>query len=162
MSHVSGSCHTATSCSGSAKMHSSQADNVHVQSVVQTETQSKVSLENAKKITDLMARLGSTHTQVDEYSRRRTEEISEAVSESIKKLFLKHNIINNNFSLMLIHAQPKLNMTLNLKSNNMLLNLILKKPVYLLNLNANLMFVKNLFLKPPVNVSMISMKKLIV
>ena len=29
---------------------------------------------------------GSTHTQVDEYSRRRTEEISEAVAESIKKI----------------------------------------------------------------------------
>ena len=29
---------------------------------------------------------GSTHTQVDEYSRRRTEEISEAVAESIKKV----------------------------------------------------------------------------
>jgi len=43
-------------------------------------------MENAKKITDLMSRLGSTHLQVDEYSRRRTEEISEAVAESIKKV----------------------------------------------------------------------------
>jgi len=83
MSHVSNS---ATSSSGSAKVHTAQAENVHVQSVVQTETQSKVSIENAKKITDLMARLGSTHLQVDEYSRRRTEEISEAVAESIKKV----------------------------------------------------------------------------
>jgi hypothetical protein len=77
---------TATSSSGSAKVHSAQADNVHVKSVVESETQSKVSMENAKKITDLMARLGSTHLQVDEYSRRRTEEISEAVAESIKKV----------------------------------------------------------------------------
>jgi len=83
MSHVSNS---ATSSSGSAKVHTAQAENVHVQSVVQTETQSKVSIENSKKITDLMARLGSTHLQVDEYSRKRTEEISEAVSESIKKV----------------------------------------------------------------------------
>lgn len=30
--------------------------------------------------------LGSIHLQVDEYSRKRTEEISEAVSESIKKV----------------------------------------------------------------------------
>jgi len=77
---------TASSSSGSSKLHSAQADNVHVQSVVQTETQSKVSMENSKKITDLMARLGSTHLQVDEYSRKRTEEISDAVSESIKKV----------------------------------------------------------------------------
>ncbi len=55
MSSISAS--TASSSTGSAKVHSVQADNVHVKSVVQTETQSKVSLENAKKITDLMARL---------------------------------------------------------------------------------------------------------
>jgi len=84
MSNVS--CTTATSSSGSAKAHSAQADNVQVKSVVQTETQSKVSMENAKKITDLMSRLGSTHLQVDDYSRKRTEEISDAVSESIKKV----------------------------------------------------------------------------
>jgi len=57
-----------------------------VKSVVQTETQSQVSIQNTKKISDLMARLGSTHLQVDEYSRKRTEEISEAVSESIRKV----------------------------------------------------------------------------
>jgi len=79
----------ATSCSGSSKVHSAQAENVHVQSVVQTETQSKVSIENTKKMADLMARLGTTHTQIDEYSRKRTEQITEAVSESIKKVVLE-------------------------------------------------------------------------
>jgi len=83
MSHTS---NTATSSTSSAKFHSAQAENVHVQSVVQTETQSKVSIENARKINELMTRLGSTHLQVDEYSRRRTEEISEAVTESIRKV----------------------------------------------------------------------------
>jgi len=86
MSHVCTSSTSACSSSGSAKVHSAHADNVHVQSVVQTESQSKVSIENAKKISDLMARLGSTHTQVDEYSRKRTEEISEAVATSIRKV----------------------------------------------------------------------------
>ncbi len=42
-------------------MHHAQAENVHVQSVVQTETQSKVSMENAKKINDLMSRLGKSN-----------------------------------------------------------------------------------------------------
>lgn len=51
---------TASSSSGSAKVHTAQAENVHVKSVVQTETQSKVSMENTKKITDLMARLGKS------------------------------------------------------------------------------------------------------
>jgi hypothetical protein len=58
MSYVNKSSNTATSSSGSTKFHSAQAENVHVQSVVETATQSKVSIENAKKITDLMNRLG--------------------------------------------------------------------------------------------------------
>lgn len=53
---------TASSASGSAKVHTAQADHVHVQSVVQTETQSKISMENAKKINDLMSRLGKILT----------------------------------------------------------------------------------------------------
>jgi DNA primase catalytic subunit len=77
---------TASSSSGSSMAHTAVSDDVRVNSVVSTETNSKVSMQNSKKITDLMARLGSTHLQVDEYSRRRTEEISEAVSESIKKI----------------------------------------------------------------------------
>ncbi|CAF1417856.1 unnamed protein product [Rotaria sordida] len=86
MSHVTTSTMNVSSNSGSTKIHSTQAENVHVQSVVQTETQSKVKMENEKKITDLMARLGSTHRQIDEYSRKRNEEINEAVAESIKKI----------------------------------------------------------------------------
>jgi len=37
------------------------------------------------KINELMAKLGSTHTQIDEYSRHRNDEISEAVKTSIEK-----------------------------------------------------------------------------
>lgn len=50
----------ATSTTGSAKVHSAHADHVHVQSEVRTATQSSVSMENTKKINDLMARLGKT------------------------------------------------------------------------------------------------------
>jgi hypothetical protein len=56
---------TATSSSGSAQVHTAHAENVHVQSVVQTETQSKVSIENSKKITDLMARLGKCVIEIE-------------------------------------------------------------------------------------------------
>jgi len=89
MSHACKNTNSASSCSGSSKVHSAHAENVHVQSVVQTETQSKVSMENTKKMADLMSRLGTTHNQIDEYSRRRTEEISEAVAESIKKIVVE-------------------------------------------------------------------------
>ena len=50
MSYRNNSTNVATSSSGSANVHTAQAENVRVQSVVQTETQSKVSLENEKKI----------------------------------------------------------------------------------------------------------------
>ncbi|CAF4295304.1 unnamed protein product [Rotaria sp. Silwood2] len=60
---------TTTPSSGSGKVYSAQADNVHVKSVVQTETQSMVS---------------PTHLQDDEYSHKLTEEIYEAVLGPIK------------------------------------------------------------------------------
>jgi len=159
MSHQTSS---MTSSSGSAKVHSAQAENVHVQSIFRTETQSKVSMENSKKITDLMSRLGTTHLQVDEYARKRTDEISEAVTESIKKLLPIHNYNSNNFLLMLIYAHLTLKMNSNVNYKIMLLDLMLKKQLYLLNLKKNLMFDKNLFLKQLVHVLMILMKKLIV
>jgi hypothetical protein len=61
MSNRNNSTNVATSSSGSANFHTAQAENVHVQSVVQTETQSKVSMENTKKINDLMTRLGKSN-----------------------------------------------------------------------------------------------------
>ncbi|CAF0721825.1 unnamed protein product [Rotaria sordida] len=77
---------TVKSPANAAQIHSTQTENVHVQSVIQSETQSKVSIANNKKVADLMARLGTTYLQVDKYSRKRTEEINEAVAESIKKV----------------------------------------------------------------------------
>ena len=55
---------SASSSTASAKVHSAQAENVHVKSVVQTETQSKVSQENAKKINDLMTRLSKPSSRI--------------------------------------------------------------------------------------------------
>ncbi|CAF3759449.1 unnamed protein product [Rotaria socialis] len=75
---------TTTPLSGSGKVYSAQADNPHVKSVVQTETQSMVSIENTKKITNCMPHLGSTHLQGDEYSHKLIEENNEAVLEPIK------------------------------------------------------------------------------
>ncbi|CAF3838378.1 unnamed protein product [Rotaria magnacalcarata] len=74
------------SSTSSTQIHSAQAENVQVESVVQTQTQSKVGMENSKKITDLMTRLGTTHLQIEKYSRKRNDEINDAVLESIKKI----------------------------------------------------------------------------
>lgn len=76
----------ATSTTGSAVAHTAVADHVAVKSVVSTETQSKVSMENTQKMAALMSKLSTTHQQVDEYSRRRTEQISEEVSAAISKI----------------------------------------------------------------------------
>ncbi|CAF1622784.1 unnamed protein product, partial [Didymodactylos carnosus] len=87
---------TSTTCAQadchSAKAHTSVADNVHVKSVVSHETQSKVCMENAAKITQLMTKLGSTHSQVDDYSRKRTEEISETTRLAIQKIVAETQI----------------------------------------------------------------------
>ncbi|CAF1181081.1 unnamed protein product [Didymodactylos carnosus] len=82
----------AASGSQSATAHTAVADNVHVKSVVSTETQSKVSMENTAKMNQLMARLGSTHTQIDDYSRKRTEQISEEVRAAIAKIVAETQI----------------------------------------------------------------------
>jgi len=76
----------ATATTGSAVTHTAVTENVAVRSVVSTETQSKVSMENTQKMAALMSKLGTTHQQVDEYSRRRTEQISEEVSAAITRI----------------------------------------------------------------------------
>ncbi|CAF1363070.1 unnamed protein product [Rotaria sordida] len=75
---------TTIPSSGSGKVYSAQVDNVHVKSVVQTETQSMASIENTKKITNCMPHLDPTHLQSDEYSHKLIEEINEAGLELIK------------------------------------------------------------------------------
>jgi phage host-nuclease inhibitor protein Gam len=76
----------ASVSTGSAVSHTAVSENVAVKSVVSTETQSKVSMENTQKMAALMSKLGTTHQQIDEYSRRRTEQISEEVSVAIGKI----------------------------------------------------------------------------
>jgi hypothetical protein len=49
---------TVGTSSGSAIAHTAISDDVRVQSVVSTETNTNVSMQNSKKITDLMSKLG--------------------------------------------------------------------------------------------------------
>jgi len=43
-------------------------------------------MENTQKMAALMSKLGTTHQQVDEYSRRRTEQISEEVASAVARI----------------------------------------------------------------------------
>ncbi|CAF1284501.1 unnamed protein product [Adineta ricciae] len=73
--------------SNSSAVHTVTYEDVKVKSVVSSHTETKSAPSDAKsKMNELMSKLGSTHAQIDEYSRRRTQEISEAVKGSIDKI----------------------------------------------------------------------------
>ncbi|CAF0951239.1 unnamed protein product [Adineta steineri] len=61
-------------------------EDVCVRSIVRAKTQSQVSMENTQKMAALLGRLGTTHQQVDEYARRRTEQISEKFLADISRI----------------------------------------------------------------------------
>ena len=58
---------------------SAVADDVHVKSVISSDTQAQATLNTKLNIDALLAQLNTTHAQVDEYSRNRTAEINEQV-----------------------------------------------------------------------------------
>jgi hypothetical protein len=73
--------------SNSSTVHTVIYEDVKVKSIVSSQVQTKPTINDSQnKIHALMAKLGSTHSQIDEYSRRRTNEISEAVTSSIDKI----------------------------------------------------------------------------
>jgi hypothetical protein len=53
---------TAGASSGSSVVHTAISDDVRVKSVVSTESNSTVSMQNSKKITDLMNKLGKQNS----------------------------------------------------------------------------------------------------
>ncbi|CAF3419451.1 unnamed protein product [Rotaria sp. Silwood1] len=70
-----------------ANIHTVICDDVKIKSVVSSETQSKATIRHSQnKINELMAKLSSTHAQIDDYSRGRNNQISEAVKNSIEKI----------------------------------------------------------------------------
>jgi len=77
---------STTVTTSSPVTHTAISEDVRVHSVVSSETNTNITMQNSKKITDLMNKLGTTHFQIDEYSKKRTAEISDAVSSSIDKV----------------------------------------------------------------------------
>jgi hypothetical protein len=92
------------------RLHTSAvADDVHVKSVISSETQANATLNNQLNIENLLSQLSTTHSQVDQYSRARTAAINAQVHS---------NFSNHMFSFFLN------------RFNNRLL-------MYLLELNVN-------------------------
>jgi hypothetical protein len=68
------------SATGSECLHTSAVvDDVHVKSVISSETQANATINTKLNINALLAQLNTTHAQVDEYSQTRTAEINEQV-----------------------------------------------------------------------------------
>ncbi|CAF4021045.1 unnamed protein product [Rotaria sordida] len=93
--------------SSSSSVHKVIYEDVQIKSVVSSQTQSKaIPTHSNSKINALMAKLGSTHSLIDEYSRQRTEEISEAVKCSIDKVI---HLIHTQQQQLLDDAQKESN-----------------------------------------------------
>ncbi|CAF3203169.1 unnamed protein product [Rotaria socialis] len=99
--------HPEKKSNSSSSVHKVVYEDIEVKSVVSTQTQSKpITNASNHKINALMAKLGSTHLQIDEYSRQRTQEISEAVKSSIDKVI---HLIQTQQQQLLDEAQKESN-----------------------------------------------------
>lgn len=63
--------------------HTVQRDGVNIKSTISTDGSSTVSLANQQKLTDLVSKLGSTHSQIDSYAKNQTEKINEEIQREI-------------------------------------------------------------------------------
>jgi len=63
-----------------------QHEGVNIKSTISSDNSSSVSLASQQKLTDLVTRLGSTHTQVDEYAKKQTAKINEDVQREIDQV----------------------------------------------------------------------------
>jgi len=63
-----------------------QRDGVNVKSTISSDGSSTVSLANQQKLNELISRLGSTHSQIDNYSKQQTDKIDEATQREIEKV----------------------------------------------------------------------------
>jgi len=98
---------------------SAVADDVHIKSVISSETQANATTNNKLNINNLLSQLSTTHAQVDQYSRACTAAINEQVQKSVanvlantqrqqEELLLdanrRHLIIDNEYKLQLQKA----------------------------------------------------------
>ncbi|UJR33012.1 hypothetical protein I4U23_020472 [Adineta vaga] len=63
-----------------------QRDGVNIKSTISTDGKSTLSLANQQKLTDLVTKLGSTHTQIDKYAKEQTEQINEQIQREIDEV----------------------------------------------------------------------------
>ena len=73
------------------RLHTSAvADDVQVKSVISSESQANAAIKSKLDINNLLSQLGTTHAQVDEYSRSRTAAINDQVDFFCQNFFFEH------------------------------------------------------------------------
>lgn len=77
-----------TTCAGgeTCETRTVQRDGVNIKSTISSDGASTVSLANQQKLTDLVTKLGSTHSQIDQYARNQTEKIDEQIQREIDEV----------------------------------------------------------------------------
>jgi len=65
---------------------STSASGVQVKSKVSTDAFTKVTAQSQMKVKDLLGKLGSTHSQIDEYSKKQNQKITDQVKANIQKV----------------------------------------------------------------------------
>lgn len=74
-------------CAGSSIQGEGRTvDGVNIKSTVTSDTSSTVQLANQQKLTELVSRLGATHSQIDEYARQQTEKINDEIQREIDQV----------------------------------------------------------------------------
>lgn len=86
LSHSSTSAVGATARGGNALVESGHSGEVSVQSSVVMDTTQETNTQSPAQIAQLLSRLSSTTSQVDEYSRRQSEAISREANERIQRI----------------------------------------------------------------------------
>jgi phage host-nuclease inhibitor protein Gam len=66
-----------------------QHDGVNITSTVSSDVASSISMTNQQKINDLVRKLGTTHNQIDEYSKKQSAKINEEIQREIDQVLAR-------------------------------------------------------------------------
>jgi len=77
---------TATGGAHTVEGRTVQHEGVNIKSTVTSDVSSSVQLANQQKLTDLLSRLGATHSQIDDYAKQQTDKINDEIQREIDQV----------------------------------------------------------------------------
>jgi len=66
-----------------------QHEGVNIKSSISSDVTSTVSMANQRKLNDLVTKLGSTHSQIDEYAKKQTAKIDQEIQREIDQVVVR-------------------------------------------------------------------------